>query len=189
MNLTDALLGTPAPNQDRAIPLASILQAQQPTWADAAAWHGQNMRDTWSAMQQPQTWVDAAKQYGNAMLMGSTAPGSPKTLAEVQKAWDDLGISHHVAENGDYINVSKIVVPDTKRGQGVGTSAMQTLLDYADANGKTVALTPSKDFGASSMARLTDFYKRLGFVSNAGRKRDFATQESMIRSPAGESGQ
>jgi len=48
--------------------------APQPTWADAASWHGQNLSDTWSAMQQPQTWTDAARQHGNAMLMGTTAP-------------------------------------------------------------------------------------------------------------------
>jgi len=54
--------------------------APQPTWADAASWHGQNLSDTWSAMQQPQTWVDAARQYGNAMLMGSIAPGGNVTL-------------------------------------------------------------------------------------------------------------
>jgi len=55
-------------------PANPLLQAG-PTWADAAAWHAQNLRDTWAAMQQPQTWVDAARQYGNALLMGTTAPG------------------------------------------------------------------------------------------------------------------
>ncbi len=46
-----------------------------PTWADAATWHGQNLADTWQAMQQPQTWQDAASQYTNALMMGTTAPG------------------------------------------------------------------------------------------------------------------
>lgn len=71
-SLADALLGQRA-QPEGAIPLASL--ASVPTWADAADWHGQNLRDTWQAMQQPQTWMDAARQYGNAMLMGTTAPG------------------------------------------------------------------------------------------------------------------
>ena len=48
--------------------------APQPTWADAAQWHAQNLADTWAAAQNPQTWVDAARQYGNALMMGTTAP-------------------------------------------------------------------------------------------------------------------
>lgn len=43
-------------------------------WADAGAWHAQNLRDTWSAVQDPQTWKEAAGQYTNALLMGSVAP-------------------------------------------------------------------------------------------------------------------
>ena len=48
--------------------------APQPSWADAAQWHAQNLADTWTAVQNPQTWVDAAGQYGNALLAGATAP-------------------------------------------------------------------------------------------------------------------
>jgi hypothetical protein len=50
--------------------------APQPTMADAASWHAQNLADTWTAMQNPQTWTDAARQYGNALLMGTTAPAA-----------------------------------------------------------------------------------------------------------------
>jgi len=56
-------------------PLPENTLAPAPTWADAAAWHGQNLGETWQAMQQPQTWRDAASQYGNALMMGTTAPG------------------------------------------------------------------------------------------------------------------
>lgn len=38
--------------------------APSPTWADAAQWHGQNLADTWTALQNPQTWLQAARQYG-----------------------------------------------------------------------------------------------------------------------------
>jgi hypothetical protein len=47
---------------------------RKPTYADAAEWHGQNLADTWVAMNDPRMWVNAAQQYGNALLMGTTAP-------------------------------------------------------------------------------------------------------------------
>ena len=104
-------------------------------------------------------------------------------LADVTKSWDALNLDHHVYENGNTITLSKIVVPESARNSGVGTQAMQQLIDYADQTGKQIALTPDKAFGATSMSRLTDFYKQLGFTPNKGRSRDFSTKETMIRNP------
>jgi len=109
--------------------------------------------------------------------------GMAKDLAGVKKAWDALNLDHHVYENGNTITLSKIVVPESARNTGVGTQAMQQLIDYADQTGKQIALTPDKAFGATSMSRLTDFYKQLGFTPNKGRSRDFTTKETMIRNP------
>ena len=70
--------------------------APQPTWADAAQWHAQNLADTYAAMQNPQTWTDAAYQYGNALLMGSIAPyervAGPRILdaVHVNPSWMQL---------------------------------------------------------------------------------------------------
>jgi 8-oxo-dGTP pyrophosphatase MutT (NUDIX family)/GNAT superfamily N-acetyltransferase len=115
---------------------------------------------------------------------GSGGGAAPATLAHVEAHWDQHGISHHLSEHGDTITLSKIALPKEARGQGIGTQAMHSLTAYADANGKTIALTPSTHFGASSVARLTDFYKQFGFTPNKGRKRDFSTTESMLRRPA-----
>lgn len=101
-------------------------------------------------------------------------------IGDVRQAWEDAGIDGFVSEKGDTITVSKIVVPETMRGQGAGTQAMRRLVDYADATGKHVVLTPSADFGGDR-ARLVDFYKRFGFVENKGRNRAFSTSESMYR--------
>jgi hypothetical protein len=79
--------------------------------------------------------------------------------------------------------VSKIVVPKEERGKGTGGQIMKRLTDAADRNGDTMALTPSKDFGASSVSRLNTFYKGHGFVDNKGKNKDFGTKESMIREP------
>ena len=131
------------------------------------------------------TAVNAAQQYANALLMGTTAPGAGggSGIDGVRQAWDALGVDHAMSEGNGTISLSKIVVPADVRNQGVGTQAMQHLTDYADQTGQRIVLTPSKDFGATSMSRLTDFYKSMGFIPNKGRSRDFTTMESMIRDP------
>lgn len=100
----------------------------------------------------------------------------------LQKA-RDAGIDMHASETDNRITLSKIIVPAKQRGGGLGTSVMQDLIRYADANGKDIVLSPSTDFGGSSVARLKAFYKGLGFVENKGANKDFSTQEGMIRAP------
>jgi GNAT superfamily N-acetyltransferase len=79
-----------------------------------------------------------------------------------------------------------ITVPKGKRKQGVGTAAMNDLIEYADTNNKRVKLTPDvkgNDQGTTSRKRLVDFYKRFGFVENKGRNKDFTVSEGMFRLP------
>lgn len=111
-------------------------------------------------------------------------PGQAPALAEVLSQWDAAGVQHTVSEKGDTITVSKIVVPEDGRGAGKGTAAMQALVQYADATGKHIVLSPAADFGGS-VPRLVKFYKRFGFVENKGRNRAFSTMESMYRQAPG----
>lgn len=101
-------------------------------------------------------------------------------IETIKSAWREAGISAAMSERDGVVTVSKIVVPEANRGQGVGARAMQQLIDYADANGLHVALTPSEDFGGNK-SRLGDFYRRFGFVENKGRNRVFSVSESMVR--------
>lgn len=78
--------------------------------------------------------------------------------------------------------LGQIVVPKDQRGSGIGTAVMQDLLETADEQGATVALTPSDDFGGS-VARLREFYKRFGFIPNKGRNADYSISEAMYRLP------
>ena len=80
--------------------------------------------------------------------------------------------------------LSKIVVPKDKRKQGVGQAVMRELTQFADKEGVIIKLTPSKDFGATSTARLKRFYKQFGFVENKGSNKDFTISETMYRLPA-----
>ena len=64
-----------------------------------------------------------------------------------------------------------------------GTEYMEELIDLADNKGKMIALTPSTDFGATSIPRLKKFYKRFGFVENKGKNKDYEISETMYRQP------
>jgi hypothetical protein len=50
-------------------------------------------------------------------------------------------------------------------------------------NVQVVTLTPSTDYGASSVSRLKKFYKQFGFVENKGRNKDYEISEAMYRLP------
>ena len=85
------------------------------------------------------------------------------------------------AEKGFTLN--RIEVPKAGRGAGTGTKVMNDFTAMADAVGAPVRLSPSADFGGSP-ARLREFYKRFGFVDNAGKNKDFSTRETMLRPSA-----
>lgn len=94
----------------------------------------------------------------------------------------ELGLKGSPSSN--VLSLHKIVVPEAMRNQGTGTKAMQDIINYADSQNKTIALTPSSDFGGNKN-RLTGFYKKLGFVENKSRNKDYEISESMYRSPNG----
>lgn len=127
-------------------------------------------------------FLDSGQQPAATTEQGQTVLGQSgiDTLDGVKAAWEEAGIDFALHEKGDIITVSKIVILEGERGKGIGTTAMQQLVDYADAAGKHVALTPSSDFGGNKK-RLAQFYKRFGFVENKGRNRAFTTSESMYR--------
>ena len=117
------------------------------------------------------------------------APSTGPTWKTVKETRDGLerrypGVDLTLTESpSGYVVLNKIAVPKDRRSSGVGSKVMHDLIDEADKNGWPLALTPDTSFGASSKSRLERFYKRFGFVSNRGRKRDFETSESMVRQP------
>lgn len=107
---------------------------------------------------------------------------TPSTVKDISVAWGALGIKNAISEKNGTIELSRLEVPAKDRNSGVGTKAMQQLLDYADSTGQRITLTPSSDFGGIK-GRLIDFYKGMGFKENKGRRRDFTTRDTMIREP------
>jgi hypothetical protein len=57
------------------------------------------------------------------------------------------------------------------------------MTDLADAQNRTIVLSPSRDFGATSIERLRKFYKRFGFVRNWKNKKDYTISQAMYRRP------
>lgn len=152
---------------------------------------------------------DRARVYNQEMVQagqGFGAPArdqqaTPEQLAAQQSTMDTMAgayspagmigkslsvkypnVTLDVFESPKAIDLSRIVVPKELRGQGIGSTVMQDLIDYADQLGKQVRLSPTSDFGGSP-TRLKKFYKEFGFVENRGRNKDFSTRETMIRNP------
>ena len=104
---------------------------------------------------------------------------SVDSIAEKYKDKTDyLFISER--KNGT-ISIDNMVVKEKYRNQGVGTSILNDVISYADANGKTITLTPTSEFGTK--AKLTKWYKANGFVENKGKNADFTLSDTMYRLP------
>ncbi len=111
--------------------------------------------------------------------------GKSARTAGVEDLAKKLGVKLDLLKGRHYWTISRIVVPPEARSQGAGSQVMKAICADADAVDATVSLTPSTDFGGTSVARLVRFYKQFGFVENRGRNKEFAISESMYRLPKG----
>ena len=105
-----------------------------------------------------------------------------QNIDDIRKQWDNLGIQHGLSERSNEIEPGVIKVPKENRNQGIGNKAMSILIDYADQVGKRIVVSPTNEFG-SNKQRLTNWYKKLGFVENKGRNKDYTTRKTMYRDP------
>ena len=122
----------------------------------------------------------------NDIIKGGPGSGPHHKLGvnEFEKHLEEkYNIKLSLKGKGEYFTLSQIVIPKENRGNGIGSKVMDEILDYADNNNKTIFLTPSTDFGASSVSRLTKFYKTFGFIENKGKNKDYSSKESMLRLP------
>ncbi|MGW4158719.1 GNAT family N-acetyltransferase [Streptomyces sp. NPDC004788] len=91
-------------------------------------------------------------------------------------------------DSANHLSLEKIIVPREKRNQGIGSRVMTLLITEADLRGVTMSLSPTREFGATSLDRLRRFYRRFGFSMNGGRIKDYTTRQAMLRLPAGPKG-
>jgi GNAT superfamily N-acetyltransferase len=124
----------------------------------------------------------AAKLDEVQKLPSNVTPSTAKELMD--NIEQQYGVQTSIAErNAGDIYLSSIKVQPKERNQGLGTKAMQDIIKYADTKGKRITLTPSSDFGGN-VNRLKEFYKRLGFVENKGKNKDFSISETFYREPS-----
>lgn len=86
----------------------------------------------------------------------------------------------HYVPDWKLLQVGRILVPTEAQGVGVGTQVLKKITDFADDHNLILSLTPSTDFGASSLSRLNQFYGRFGFKRN----RDDKIPDVLVRKPA-----
>tara|TARA_R110000803_G_scaffold31740_1_gene70469 strand:- start:504 stop:1394 length:891 start_codon:yes stop_codon:yes gene_type:complete len=128
-----------------------------------------------------QAAIDELKKrgYSNSSTLSKT-PSDTAMDEGIKKTLDSQGIKSSIRENKDRIILDKIEIPKENRNKGLGTKAMKDLISYSDKSGKRIELSPSVDFG-SNKKRLTEFYKRLGFIENKGKNKDYGISELMYR--------
>jgi len=85
---------------------------------------------------------------------------------------------------GGFLKLQSIRIPESKRGQGIGTAIMKRITDFADEHELTTALTPAPPKNTvRAKNRLIRWYRSLGFIPNKGRNKDYGTRETMLRRP------
>ena len=124
---------------------------------------------------------DAARRFAMSEDGSFPAARAVDGFDDIKAKYPDVDLSIRGSPESGF-TLSKIVVPEGARSQGVGSRVMADIIQRADDMGAQINLTPSADFGGNKK-RLTDFYRRSGFVPNKGRNRDFSTMEDMYRTP------
>lgn len=133
-------------------------------------------------------WMQEAKEYLFSCLDRTEDYSFEINLTTCPKLADyyclsELSLSREFRSHPEYIYLALIVVNEDDQYAGYGTNFMSDLCEWADMHGKIITLTPDNDFGASSVGRLINFYKRFGFVENKGKNTDFTHKQYMHRLP------
>lgn len=92
-----------------------------------------------------------------------------------------------ISPEGNDIALYFIVIPRECRKQGIGTSVINELCEYADKKKKRIILNvmgKNSHIGTTSRGRLIKFYKRFGFYLNSGKNKDGSIDYDMIRNPS-----
>jgi N-acetylglutamate synthase-like GNAT family acetyltransferase len=103
-------------------------------------------------------------------------------INSIIQRYNELGLIAWIYLKGDSIEVASIKINDKKkRKQGLGSALMTEITDLCDKYNLICTLTPEPTETPKSV--LLRFYKKFGFLSNMGSKRDFRFRNTMIRQP------
>ena len=103
-----------------------------------------------------------------------------KTLEDIKAKYKNQTDQLNIFENKDNtISINNLVVKKNLRNKGIGQNILNDIMNYADKNNKTITLTPTSEYLTKS--KLTNWYKRNGFVENKGKNTDFSISDTMYR--------
>lgn len=128
------------------------------------------------------TFLKSYEDYEKHMTQQTDSYKLEQFTNNIKHKYEGVSLDLRYSEYSNNITLNLISIPKEQRNQGLATTIMSELIEYADREGKTVSLTPVNDFG-SAKNRLEAFYRRFGFVMNKGRNKDFRISELMIRFP------
>ncbi len=104
------------------------------------------------------------------------------SLEDIKTKYKSQTDQLNIFENEDNtISINNLVVKQNLRNKGIGQNILNDIIDYADKNGKTITLTPTSQYLTKN--RLTNWYKKNGFVENKGRNTDYSISDTMYRLP------
>jgi GNAT superfamily N-acetyltransferase len=103
-------------------------------------------------------------------------------INSIIRRYNELGLIAWIYLKDNSIEVASIKISDKKkRKQGLGSALMTEITDLCDKYNLICTLTPEPTETPKTV--LLRFYKKFGFVSNMGSKRDFRFRNTMIRQP------
>ena len=107
---------------------------------------------------------------------------SIKSLQYIKTKYKNQTDQLNIFENKDNtIGINNLVVKQNLRNKGIGQNILNDIIDYADKKGKTITLTPTSQYLTKN--RLTNWYKKNGFVENKGKNTNFSISDTMYRLP------
>lgn len=102
------------------------------------------------------------------------------SLNDIKAKYKNQTDQLNIFENKDNtISINNLVVKKNLRNKGIGQNILNDIMNYADKNNKTITLTPTSEYLTKS--KLTNWYKRNGFVENKGKNMDFSISDTMYR--------
>lgn len=99
--------------------------------------------------------------------------------------FDSLGVDYFVTDNDDHLDLRTVKIPEHRRGQGIGTDFVMAVMERAEREGKSVALTPEA-YGSDqpmSTNQLKRWYESLGFRRNNGSDKMWSTRQTHVWHP------
>ena len=104
------------------------------------------------------------------------------SLNDIKTKYKNQTDQLNIFENKDNtISINNLVVKQNLRNKGIGQNILNDIMNYADKTNKTITLTPTSEYLTKN--RLTNWYKRNGFVENKGKNINFSISDTMYRLP------